>query len=319
MNLFAKAFDPQTDLQDMTGRVVIVTGANQGIGYATAKHLARKGARVYLGARSEEKGRGAVARLEGEGVLPGAVVYFACDLSTPAQAKAAALGFLELEARLDVLVNNAACIFDYADKSALDGITEMMMTNHFGTFQFTLALLPLLEKTAAVPASDVRIVTVSSERHRDALLLGPAAFADLSVCRDFHARALVSTLARYALSKLANVLFSTALHRRLTPHTRVISLAVHPGIVATSFPRHLPLAPLFRFLCALLFKAPDVGAYNTCWAAAAPGVRAAPERYGGAYVAPVGRVVEASRGARDEGVQDALWTLSERYLAGEAV
>ncbi|KAF8192154.1 hypothetical protein BJ912DRAFT_1058095 [Pholiota molesta] len=317
--MWSSKFNPQTDLQDLTGKVIIVTGANQGIGYATVKHLSRKGARVYVGARSEEKGRQAVEKLQQEGIGPGEVVYFSCDISTPFVAKKSAEGFLKLEESLDVLVNNAACIFDYESEVSEDGITKMMMVNHFGTFQFTKTLLPLLTKTAEDPNNDVRIVTVGSERHRNVLQRDNAqtAFRTLDECKNLYSADRMATLSRYSLSKLANLLFSATLHRTLHPAHAVLALCPHPGVVATTtFTSHLPFPSLIQTLFALLFKGPEEGAWNVCWAAAAPEVRRDAARCGGAYVAPVGRVVEPARGAREVGVQDDLWALTERYLEG---
>ncbi|EDR07006.1 uncharacterized protein LACBIDRAFT_299222 [Laccaria bicolor S238N-H82] len=81
----------------------VVTSGNHGIGYSTVKHLARKGAKVYLGARNEEKGKAAIAHLDEEGITPGNAIYFPCDISTPLQAKQAAEDFISREDRLDVL------------------------------------------------------------------------------------------------------------------------------------------------------------------------------------------------------------------------
>ncbi|KAF9474416.1 NAD(P)-binding protein [Pholiota conissans] len=316
--MWTPKFNPSTDLQDLSGKVVVVSGANQGIGYATVKHLARKGAKVYLGSRNEEKGRNAVAKLLEEGIGSGDVVYFACDLSTPLAAKNSAEGFLKVEERLDALVNNAACIFDYENQASEDGITQMMLVNHFGTFQFTKSLLPLLIKTAEDPTNDVRVVTVGSEQHRNALL-GPnakTAFKNLDECKNMYSNDRMATLSRYALSKLANLLFSNTLHRKLSPHN-IICICPHPGVVATTtFTSHLPFSRVIQFVFALLFRGPDEGAYNSCWAAAAPEVRLEVEKYGGAYVAPVGSVVEQAPNAMDVQMQDDLWEMTERYLEG---
>ncbi|KAF8965855.1 hypothetical protein BDZ97DRAFT_1810018 [Flammula alnicola] len=307
----SKTFDPLTDLKDLSGKVVIVTGANTGIGYATVKHLARTGAKVYLGARSEEKGKAAVAKLQQEGIGSGEVAWFSCDLGTPALAKKSAEDFLLLENRLDVLG-----ILHDSIKPAQDGITEVMMVNHIGTFQFTKSLLPLLKKTSEEADSDVRIVTVTYDGHRKALGdKAKTAFKNMDEFKNFYRKERLPALPRYYVSKLANVLFSNALQRKLDS-TSIICISLHPGIVNTSYARHLPLPPVASFLMWLLAKTPDEGAYNSCLAAASPLVRESPEKYKGAYLMPVGRIAEPAANAKDVGTQDDLWDTTERYLDG---
>ncbi|KJA15224.1 hypothetical protein HYPSUDRAFT_149461 [Hypholoma sublateritium FD-334 SS-4] len=107
---FSPLFSPEGNLPDLTGKVVFVTGANHGIGYKTVKHLARRGAKVYLGSRSEAKGLAAVASLEQElakgamkSLMPGKVIYHHCELSSPTKAREAAQKLEEIESRLDIL------------------------------------------------------------------------------------------------------------------------------------------------------------------------------------------------------------------------
>ncbi|KAF8965856.1 hypothetical protein BDZ97DRAFT_1810022 [Flammula alnicola] len=308
----SKKFDPLTDLKDLSGKVIIVTGANTGIGYATVKHLARTGAKVYLGARSEEKGKAAVAKLQQEGIRSGEVAWFSCDFGTPASAKKSAEDFLLLENRLDVL----GIMHDSTDKPAQDGVTEVMMVNHFGTFQFTKSLLPLLKKTSEEADSDVRIVTVASDLHRKALGdKAKIAFKNMDEFKNFYAKERTPALSRYYVSKLANVLFSNALQRKLDS-TSIICISLHPGLVNTSFASHLPFPRVASFFMWLLAKTPDEGAYNSCLAAASPLVRESPEKFKGVYLMPVGRIVEPAANTKDVGTQDDLWDTTERYLDG---
>ncbi|KAF8191213.1 hypothetical protein BJ912DRAFT_306073 [Pholiota molesta] len=281
-------FDPARDLADLSGKVVIVTGANTGIGYSTVKHLARKGAKVYLGARSEERGKAAVAKLQEEGIGAGEVIYLHVDISTPLLAHQAAQGFLALESRLDVLVNNAAVIWDghQANKTAKDGITEMMMTNHIGTFQFTKTLLPTLLKTAEQPGSDVRIVTVGSDGHwRAAAAADPNLKFTLDTFKDHYTGASVPSFARYGVSKLANTLFANTLARRLSS-AGIISLSLHPGLVNTSLATRFSFPRLTNLLMSVVATEPDTGAYTSCFAAASPIVRKEAEKYNGTYLTP---------------------------------
>ncbi|KAF8191249.1 hypothetical protein BJ912DRAFT_1058489 [Pholiota molesta] len=320
-------FTPARDLPDLTGKVIFVTGANHGIGYATVKHLAARGAKVYLGARSAEKGRAAVAALERElADAPGAVVYHHCDLSTPAQAKDAAEKLMEREQRLDVLINNAGVL---ADKAIQD---QIMMVNHFGAFQLTQTLLPFLIKTAEEPNSDVRIVYVSSNAHQ----LGRAKRPDIhfKTLADFNPDTSADwfpAFSIYCLSKLANLLTLLALSRRLAGHG-ITCLGVHPGAVNT-FSSRLPLRFLLEPLVNLFFVSPEVGAYPSVFAAASPVVKAGAAaevtgkkvdggkkedgeegKWKGAYVVPPGKMGVMGKNARDERLQEEIWEATVRIL-----
>ncbi|KAF8150190.1 hypothetical protein B0H34DRAFT_732947 [Crassisporium funariophilum] len=311
---WSPAFNPVEDLPSLTGKVIIVTGANCSIGFSTVKHLARKGAKVYLGARSEEKGKAAVARLQKEGVGSGEVVWFSCDLGTPVSAKASADAFLQLEDRLDVLVNNAACTFDSKDKPAQDGFTEMMMVNHVGTFQFTKTLLPLLIGTSMEPKSDVRIITVASAGHGMSRATNPEIrFNNLDEFKNFYANDSMSFFPRYAVSKLANILFSNRLQRDLAS-TPIVCISVHPGTVNSAFHTRVSFGRLTHLLTWLFFKHPDEGALTSVFAAASPLVNETPEKYKGAYLVPVGKITQAAENARKVHLQDELWETTEKYL-----
>ncbi|KAF8956564.1 hypothetical protein BDZ97DRAFT_1907144 [Flammula alnicola] len=297
---WSQKFDPARDLADLTGKVIIVTGANTGIGYGTAKHLARKGAKVYLGSRSEEKGKKAVAQLKEEGIGSGKIIYFHCDLATPALAKQSADGFLQQENRLDVL-----------------GITEMMMVNQIGTFLFTKTLLPFLLKTSEEPGSDVRIVTVSSDGHRMLAAADPKIdFGSLEAFKDHQTKTRVPFFARYCVSKLANVLFSNALQGKLASSS-IICVSLNPGFVHTSAGSRLPFPRLANFVISLLAMTPDDGALNSCFAAASPLVRQDAEKYKGVYLGPVGKIKKAADNALKVDLQDALWKTTEEYLESQ--
>ncbi|KAK7683130.1 hypothetical protein QCA50_013803 [Cerrena zonata] len=147
--LFSKRFNPAMDVPDLSGKVMIVTGGNAGIGLATVRHLARSGAKVYLGARNEEKAKAAIEKLKQEGLGPknGEVIWLKLDLSDPKKAKEAALEFLEKEKKLDVLVNNAAMTLEPYTKTHYD-IQDVMVINVLSPIVFTNTLLPLMKETA---------------------------------------------------------------------------------------------------------------------------------------------------------------------------
>ncbi|KAH9477399.1 Short-chain dehydrogenase [Psilocybe cubensis] len=328
--LFSKKFDPKTDLNDLSGKVALITGAN----CATVKHLAVKGAKVYLGSRSEEKGIEAVQKLTDEGIAAGQVIALQCDIGTPASARQAAENFLKLENRLDILVNNAGCTYDTTDKTAANGLSIIRsfirkldvadvlghfqkltkLFSHFGTFQFTKSLLPLLIKTSEETNSDVRIVNVSSEIHRRGL--GSKPFVDFSTIEPFketYANDMVPWMSRYIVSKLAMVTFSNALQRKLSS-TSIICMSIHPGTVNTTFHTHFNYPRLTNFIASIFFKGPEEGAYNSALAAASPIVRQCADKYKGAYLYPVGRIISPAPATMSTQVQDDLWETTEKYL-----
>jgi len=315
VGLFASGFDPVKDLPPLTGKVMLVTGGNTGVGYATVKHLARCGAKVYLAARNEIKGKNAVARLEAEGLGPGngSVVFLKLDLSHPRQAKDAAVEFMALEDRLDVLVNNAgAMVVNYAITH--DGIQDSVMINYISPFVFTTTLLPLLIRTAKQSGSDVRIVNVSSDGHR--YVQTPVHFRNLD---DFNLEfkgKILSRLRRYFLSKLAFMLFSAELQRRLNADDIPITvIAVHPGAVNAGWSAHTPFPKLVAWLASWIMLHPDQGAYTSTIAAASKDVIENPEKYKNAYLIPFGQLGTPSATSQDPELAAELWNTTEGFVA----
>ncbi|PPR08291.1 hypothetical protein CVT24_002449 [Panaeolus cyanescens] len=296
MLLFGTKFNPENDLLDLTGKVVFITGANTGIGFTTAKHLARKGAKVYVGARTESKGQDAIERLQAEGIGSGQVIYHECDVSTPQQAKASAMEFMRREDRLDIL-----------------SITQMMMVNYIGVFVLTTTLLALLEKTAQEPNADVRIVALSSDAHTR----GPAAnpdirFNNLDEFKKTHDKENIPYFARYFVSKLALTLFNNTLQRRVSPN--IVCISLHPGLVHTSLADKVKYPRLANFALSIVAKTPEEGCYTTLFAAASPKVKAEPEKYKATYLTPVGVIDKANPNALKHDLQDELWATTEKYL-----
>jgi len=311
--------------------VVIVTGANTGVGYATLQHLVRHGAKVYLGARSEKKATVAIEQLQKEGLGPGngEVVWLDVDLSDARKAKAAAESFLQKETRLDILINNAALVVSMDYKRTFDDVQDSMMVNHISPFVFTRTLLPLMKETSKEPGSDVRIVVLSS----NAIFHIPNGirFRDRDdFNRDFSDIG-VSSLKRYGMSKLANVLFAKQLQRNLSEEgSSIIVTAVHPGGVNHGSNTNLePSAAnqelltsvngMMRILIEVvtkhIFIPTTKGAYTSVFAAAAPEVREKPEVYKGAYLVPVAKLREASEDATNEELAKELWETTERILS----
>ncbi len=288
----------QDDVPHQNGKTFLVTGANTGIGFEAAKVFAGKGARVLLGCRNAEKGNDAVDRIVA--AHPAADMRLIdLDLADLASVRYAAEQ-VAAEPRIDVLVNNAGVMWNPKTLTA-DGFESQFGVNHLGHFALTGLLLPLLEAT---PKS--RIVTVSSSGHR--LGRGEIFFDDINADADYHPRK------RYYASKLANLLFTYELDRRLRAKgSSTIAVAVHPGGSSTELARHLskPLAFAWKSMGPLVNSA-EAGAWPTELAATAPGVA------GGQYFGPSrlgelsgpAKQVGSSKASRDVDKAKRLWDLS---------
>ena len=289
------------DVPDQAGRVAIVTGANSGIGYETARGLAIRRAHVVLACRSVRKGNDAVARILAE--TPSAhAELIPLDLSSLESVREFAQTFEAAHDRLDLLVNNAGVMMPPRREETTDGFELQFGTNHLGHFALTMRLMDRLLHT---PGS--RVVTVSSTSHR----FGQIDFDDLNWTRRTYKR-----MASYGQSKLANLLFTLELQRRLeaAPAT-VTALAAHPGWTGTNLQDE---SPLLRFFNPLVSMKPWQGALPTLYAAVAP------DAQGGEYFGPDGlgemrgyptRVGTSNR-AKNREDASRLWTVSEE-LTGE--
>ncbi|WP_329339482.1 oxidoreductase [Streptomyces sp. NBC_00663] len=206
----------EKDIPDQSGRTAVVTGANSGLGYVTARELARRGARVVLACRSEARGTEAGDRLVTE--VPGAKVEFArLDLGDLASVRDFAHTFPQ--DRLDLLVNNAG-VMALPYGTTADGFETQFGVNHLGHFALTGLLLPRLLDTPAA-----RVVTVSSGAH---------ALANIDL-RDLNSERRYRRWVAYARSKTANLLFTHELARGLAGHgADVVAAAAHPGYAATN-------------------------------------------------------------------------------------
>lgn len=288
-------------ISDQSGRVALITGANSGTGYETAKALAAKGATVVLACRNAEKAAQAAAQIKT--AIPNArVETLALDLSSLPSVRAAAAAFLERFDRLDLLINNAGVMVPPYSKT-VDGFESQLGTNHFGPFAFTGLLLGRL---LATPGS--RIVTMSSTAHR----WGRIHFEDLNWERGYR------TWAAYGQSKLANLLFTYELQRRLrAAGSGTLALAAHPGWARTELQRHAKQSRWATLLMAGLesFLSQDAAG------GALPLLRAAtdPRAQGGEYFGPSGlrelkgAPVQVTSNARshDINLQRKFWNVSE--------
>jgi retinol dehydrogenase-12 len=235
------------------GRTVVVTGANTGIGKATALALAQQGWRVYVASRSAEKGEAAVASIK---ALSGSdsVWFLPLDLADLESVRACAEAFLARGEPLHVLVNNAGV--GGARGLTKQGFELTFGINHLGHFGLTVALLDRLAESA--PA---RVVTVASDAHYSARGI------DWEAVRR-PARGITG-LGEYAVSKLCNVLFSQELARR-TAGTGLTTYALHPGVVASDIWRRVPWP--VRPLMTRRMLSVDAGAATSLYCATSPEV-----------------------------------------------
>jgi len=304
-------------LNDLTGKVAIVTGPTSGIGFVTAQELARKGAKVYLAARNEQKASESLARLEREGTAPGngPLAWLPLDLADPMLARKAAEEFLTREDRLDILVNNAAMTSADYHVGPL-GVQDVQIVNYFSPVVFTDGLLPLMKKTAAQPGADVRIVNVSTGAH---YIVTPVSFKTKEDFNFQYKGQFLERLKRYALSKVACHLYANELQRRLTAEgVDIICITLHPGAIYTEGSRHIApgrwYLPLILLFFSIFFKTALQGATTTLIAAAAPHVRAQSTKYKGAYLHPYAQLTTPSKAVHNEKLAEELWETTDVFL-----
>ncbi|GHH00184.1 short-chain dehydrogenase [Streptomyces rubradiris] len=278
----------------------VVTGANSGLGLATTRALARKGAHVILAVRDEAKGRRAAAQATA-GVSGARLEVRRLDLSDPDSVRAFADRLRSDGVRPDVLVNNAGVMAPPRTLTA-QGQEVQFAVNHLGHFALTGLLLDLLAQ-----GDDPRVVTVTSANHRQ----GRIFFDDPTGERRY------SPMAYYNQSKLANAVFGRELHRRLSAAgSPVRSVLAHPGYAATNLQTAAPVAMvrlLFGRLLLPLAQTPDQGALPQLYAATAGDVRGGelygPDGVAGLRGAP--KRVELAPRAADPATAARLWELSE--------
>ena len=288
------------DVPDQTGRVAVVTGANAGLGLETAAVLAERGARVVVAVRDLGKGEAAVGEIRRR-TSNADVALQQLDLSSLASVRTAADELRAAYPRIDLLINNAGVMYPPKQTTA-DGFELQFGTNHLGHFALTGLLLDHL-----LQVEGSRVVTVASIAHN---IQAGIHFDDLQWERSYN------RVAAYGQSKLANLMFTYELQRRLAAtQTPTVAVAAHPGISNTELMRHIPGSglPGFSALAGLVTNSPAVGALATLRAATDPAVR------GGQYYGPSGFrelvghpvLVQSNRQSHDTDVQQRLWSVSE--------
>ena len=292
-------------IPNLTGKTVLITGANSGLGRESARALCAKGAHVILAVRDPEKARFALDELKDEQPLASLEVL-PLDLASLASVRRAAQEVLDRYGRLDVLMNNAG-IMATPYRQTEDGFELQFGTNHLGHFALTGLLFPLLARTAGA-----RVVNVSSEAHK----LGRMRFDDLGWTHGY------APWPAYGMSKLANLLFTYELARRIAhKELAVVALAAHPGYAATNLQQrgaeiagHKLRAKLIQLVNPLAGQSAAMGALPQLYAATAPEV--AP----GDYIGPDGpfaargypKKMRSNRRSHDEAAMKQLWEASEQ-------
>ncbi|MGO9782560.1 MAG: oxidoreductase [Streptosporangiaceae bacterium] len=290
----------EADVPPQTGRIAVVTGANTGVGFQIARVLAVRGATVVLACRDIAKAETAADRIL-DGAPQASVTATHLDLASLGSVRAAATALRDAYQRIDLLINNAGVMMTPYGRTT-DGFELQLGVNHLGPFALTGLLL---ERMLSTEGS--RVVTVSSFAH----LRGRIGTGDLSARRGYR------RVPAYSQSKLANLLFTYELQRRLAAASAPTeALAAHPGYARTELSRNLPFALRLgaRLVEPVFAQSAALGAL--------PMLRAAtdPEAAGGAYFGPAGRAgmtgypVPGRSSARsyDPALQQRLWAESER-------
>ena len=276
-------------MQDLEGRSYVVTGANTGIGKITALELARRGARVVLACRSAEKTEPVIAEIA-KATGNSRVEFAALDLSDFTSIRACAERMIASGKPIHALVNNAGLA---ARGKTKDGFELTFGTNHLGHYLFTRLLLDHLAKSG--PA---RVVNVSSKAHYQAKAIDWSALEKPTKT--------ITALDEYAVSKLANILFTKELARRING-AAVTTYALHPGVVATDAWRRIP--PPFRWVVKRFMISPEDGAKTTLYCAADGAVSSETGKY---YDECKER--RPSKLADDADLARELWTRSAEWV-----
>mmetsp|Transcript_26279 Transcript_26279/g.29257 ORF Transcript_26279/g.29257 Transcript_26279/m.29257 type:complete len:316 (+) Transcript_26279:182-1129(+) len=292
----AKKYNP-----DLTDKVAVVTGANVGIGYETARCFAGLGAKTYLACRNEDRASQAIADLKASGIDEKLLHFLKLDLGSLASVKEAVAELHTKEDKLDFLILNAgimACPFG----KTVDGFEKQIGVNHFGHYAFATRLLDLVEQ-----GDKSRIIGLSSLAHT----FGNGAPLQLDDLqwekRDY------ATWSAYGASKLANVLFIKELQRQLTEKkSEVTCHSVHPGAVKTNLGRHQSwigyLSPVLGVFMNL--KTPEQGAATSMYCALNPDLQDTP----GLYYSDSSETKPIDK-ANDVEFAKKLWEISESLVA----
>lgn len=289
------------NIPDLTGKVIIVTGGNSGLGYESVKAFAEKGAEVILASRSVDKAESAKKEI---GKVRGKIVVMQIDLMDFASIKAFTEKFKEEYKKLDVLLNNAGIMTTPYFRTK-DGLEAQNGTNHFGHFALTGQLFDVIKNTA-----NSRVVNVSSAAHKQ----GKMDFENFL----FEGGKGYSSMKSYGRSKLSNLLFTYELQRKIEIEgINSMAVAAHPGVSNTNLFQYLEDKMIFKILRPLMspfIQEQDMGALPQIRAAVDENVKGA-EYYGpDGFREMKGFPVLVQSNKASHNLEDAkkLWELSEK-------
>ncbi|KAL1881804.1 hypothetical protein Daus18300_000857 [Diaporthe australafricana] len=289
-----------SDIPDLSGQVIIVTGGNVGLGLETIKQLRRnKPKKIYLAARSEEKAETAIDQLEESEPDGSPLCFLKLDVSSFASVKSAAETFLNIESRLDILINNAGIMMT-PEGLTEDGYEIQFGTNVLGPALFTQLLLPLVQRTGKInPQARVVMLFSASEN------VAPSdvyQFEELKTTISHR-----NTTARYTQSKLAVTHYASAMAER---HSDVKIIPVHPGMVSTNLHHNSTGLFLRPFLyAAICFATPvEKGALSQIWASVSPDAKS------GEYYGPIGLAGKGSKASKNHDLQEKLYKWVQEQL-----
>ena len=287
---YATTAEAVTEGLDLTGRHVLITGSNSGLGLEAARVLIKRGATVIGTARTVDKAREALAPLGGK------TIPIALELGEPDSVRPSVAAVRALGVPLDALIANAG-IMALPKLEKLHGYEKQFFTNHVGHFIFVTGLLSQL-------ADNGRVVILSSGAHKNA----PAAGIELD---NLSGDSNYSAWKNYGQSKLANLLFARELARRFAGTSKVAN-AVHPGVIATNLGRHMSTMERMGVLAAgpLFLKSVGEGAATEVWAAVHP----AAALISGQYLQDC-NVADSSSLGKDMALAAKLWTATEEIVA----
>jgi NAD(P)-dependent dehydrogenase (short-subunit alcohol dehydrogenase family) len=307
-------------LPSLVGKVFLVTGGNTGVGFHTVKELAKRGARVYMGARSPEKATAAINEIQAESPNASSDIHFLqMDLLDLQSVVAAAKQFKAKESRLHGLVNNAGIMATPFALSA-DGFEAQWQTNYLSHWVLTWHLLDALIGSTlrdaddggltAVAAGTARVVNVTSDGHNFAPKVG-INFKDINQVK-------AQSFSRYGQSKVGNILHVKQLNKLFGPDGTskrgvLWTAAVHPGHLDTNLNKQTNFPKFVNTLLRTLgaYSPPSEGALNSLFAVASPEFKGS---YSGEYFVPGQKKKQPSKVARDMELAGRLWDWTEEEM-----
>ena len=302
--MMSPSFKPDEAIPSLKDKVILVTGGNIGLGKETIHQLAKHNpAKIYMASRTESKARDAIKSINAVLSEPAVIEYLPLDLSSLKSVQRAAQRVSASSERLDILILNAGIMAVPATKSE-SGHDIQLSTNHIGHFTLTKLLLPLLDKTAGQPGSDVRIVSLASEAYQ----MSPS--IDVIISKEKLEK--TGNWTRYGASKASNILFAAEMARRY-PMFKTVSL--HPGMIKTDLWKpnneHKSLAGFFIGFGERFGKSVQEGALNELWCAV--GAKRGELRNGG-YYTPVGKLKSSNKWANDTVAGKKLWDWTDEQV-----